>query len=220
MISVVVADDHHLVRQSIVSLLESARDIEVVGEAADGHETLRLIQQKRPDIAMVDVAMPQLNGIETTRRIQSLPVDTHVIILSMYSDEGVVRQALRNGAKGYLLKSSIVEELMLAIKSAIKGDIYLSPSIAQTVLTEYLLEESASESLAISDRLSSREREIMQLIVEGNTNRSVAELLGISIKTVEKHRASLMRKLGVQGIPDLIQVALKHHLVFLDEKSM
>ena len=167
MISVVVADDHHLVRQSIVSLLESARDIEVVGEAADGHETLWLIQQKRPDIAMVDVAMPQLNGIETTRRIQSLPVDTHVIILSMYSDEGVVRQALRNGAKGYLLKSSIVEELMLAIKSAIKGDIYLSPSIAQTVLTEYLLEESASESLAISDRLSSREREIMQLIVEG-----------------------------------------------------
>ena len=217
MIRIVVADDHHLVRQSIVSLLESAKDIEVVGEAADGHETLWLIQQKRPDIAMVDVAMPQLNGIETTRRIQSLAVDTHVIILSMYSDEGVVRQALRNGAKGYLLKSSIVEELMLAIKSAIKGDIYLSPSIAQTVLTEYLLEESASESLAISDRLSSREREILQLIVEGHTNRSVAEILNISIKTVEKHRASLMKKLEVRGITDLIVVALKHQLVFLNE---
>ena len=217
MIRIVVADDHHLVRQSIVSLLESARDIEVVGEASNGHETLRLIQQKRPDVAMVDIAMPQLNGIETTRRIQSLPVDTRVIILSMYSDEGVVRQALRNGAKGYLLKSSIVEELMLAIKSAIKGEIYLSPSIAQTVLSEYLREESASESLTVFDRLSSREKEILQLIVEGHTNRSVAEYLNISSKTVEKHRASLMKKMEVRGIPDLILVALKHQLVFLDE---
>ena len=217
MIRIVVADDHQLVRQSVVSLIEKTEDMEVVGEAADGHETLDLVQQKRPDVVMLDIAMPLLNGIETTRRIQALSIDTRVVILSMLSDEDVVRQALRCGARGYLLKRSVVEELLIAIRSANKGEIYLSPSIAQTVLSGFLQTESANESSTVLDQLSSREREILQLIVEGHTNQAAAEVLGISAKTVEKHRAILMKKLEVHNLPDLILVALKHRLAFLDE---
>ena len=217
MIRIVVADDHQLVRQSIVSLIEKAEDMEVVGEAADGHETLNLVQRKRPDVAMLDIAMPLLNGIETTRRIQALSVDTRVVILSMHSDEDVVRQALRCGASGYLLKRSVVEELLIAIRSANRGEIYLSPSIAQTVLSGFLQTESTNESSTVLEQLSSREREILQLIVEGHTNQAAAEVLNISAKTVEKHRAILMKKLEVHNLPDLILLALKHRLAFLDE---
>lgn len=217
MIRIVIADDHQLVRQSIVSLIEKAEDMEVVGEAADGHEALNLVQRKRPDVAMLDIAMPLLNGIETTRRIQALSVDTRVVILSMHSEEDVVRQALRCGASGYLLKKSVVEELLIAVRSANKGEIYLSPSIAQTVLSGFLQTESTNESSAVLEQLSSREREILQLIVEGHTNQAAAEVLSISEKTVEKHRAILMKKLEVRNLPDLILVALKHRLAFLDE---
>lgn len=217
MIRIVIADDHQLVRQSIVSLIEKAEDMEVVGEAADGHETLDLVQRMRPDVAMLDIAMPLLNGIETTRRIQTLSIDTSVVILSMHSEEDVVRQALRCGASGYLLKKSVVEELLIAVRSANKGEIYLSPSIAQTVLSGFLQTESANESSTVLEQLSSREREILQLVVEGHTNQAAAEVLSISAKTVEKHRAILMKKLEVHNLPDLILVALKHRLAFLDE---
>lgn len=217
MIRIVIADDHQLVRQSIVSLIEKAEDMEVVGEAADGHEALNLVQRKRPNVAMLDIAMPLLNGIETTRRIKALPVDTRVVILSMHSEEDVVRQALRCGASGYLLKKSVVEELLIAVRSANKGEIYLSPSIAQTVLSGFLQTESTDESSTVLEQLSSREREILQLIVEGHTNQAAAEVLNISEKTVEKHRAILMKKLEVHNLPDLILLALKHRLAFLDE---
>ena len=217
MISVVVADDHHLVRQSIVSLLEQADDVEVVGEASNGREALSLIQSEKPDVALIDIAMPQLNGLETASRIQAMGVDTRVIMLSMYSDDTVVRQALDNGAWAYLLKSSEADELLRAVRSVAKGKPYLTPDFARLAKTGTHRAVSVTGSSNALAELTSREREIIQLIVEGNTNRSIAEILGISIKTVEKHRASLMRKLGVQDIPDLIQVALKHHLVFLVE---
>lgn len=217
MIRVVIADDHHLIRQSITSLLDGVDDIDVVGEAADGHELLRLIQRKRPDVAMVDIAMPLLNGIEATRRIQALDVDTRVVILSMYTDEAMVHQTLRNGARGYLLKSSVVEELLIAIRSADMGNIYLSPSVAQTVLSAYLQSKPEPAALTTLDRLSPREREILQLIAEGHTNQAMADILRVSSKTIERHRASLMKKLEVRSLPDLIRIALKHHLVFLDE---
>lgn len=217
MIRIVIADDHHLVRQSIVSLFERMDDIEIVGEAADGHETLSLIQKKRPDIVIMDISMPLMNGIEATHKIQSLYVDTRVIILSMHSDEDVVLQALKNGAKGYLLKSSVVEELIIAIRSVSRGEMYLSPSIAQSVLSDFLRSDSTEKQMTVLDRLSSREREILQLIIEGNTNKAIALTLNISIKTVEKHRASIMRKLDVHSLPELILFALKHRVVFLVE---
>ncbi len=217
MIRIIIADDHHLVRQSLISLLEKYEDIEIVGEAANGYETLKLIQKKRPDVAIVDVAMPLLNGIETVRRVKSLDVNTSVVILSMHSDEIVVHEVLRSGAKGYLLKNSVVEELVIAIRSASKGEIYLSPAIAQTALSGYFQTESASEASNILNRLSARERETLQLIVEGHTNQAVAQILNISTKTVEKHRAALMKKLEVRNLPELILKAVKNRLVFMDE---
>lgn len=217
MIKVVIADDHNLFRQSIKSLLETTDDIEVVGEAADGQETLKLIQRKRPDVALVDIAMPLLNGIEATHRIQSLDVGTRVVILSMYSDEEMVRQALKNGAKGYLLKRSLVEELLLAIRSASIDEVYLSPSVAQAVLTGYLQNETDDRTLSPVDRLSSREREVLQLIAEGHTSQAAAHILNVSAKTVETHRTNLSKKLKARSLPDLVRIALKHRLTFLDE---
>ena len=215
MISIVVADDHHLVRKSIVSLIDNWDDMEVVGEAADGYETVSLIRQKRPDVAIVDIAMPLMNGIETTRQIQSLSVDTEVVILSIHSDKRVVRQSLKCGAKGYLLKKSLAEELTIAIHSVDQGEIYLSPSIANTVVSEYLRTDSANEASTLIDQLSSREREIVQLIVEGLTNKVVAQILNISSRTVEKHRAALMKKLKVRSLPELILKATEQRIVFL-----
>ena len=217
MIKVVIADDHHLFRESIKSLLETTDDIEVVGEAADGQETLKLIQRNRPDVALVDIAMPLLNGIETTYRIQSLDVGTRVVILSMYSDDDMVRQALKNGAKGYLLKRSLVEELLLAIRSASVDEVYLSPAVARSVLSGYLQNETDDRTLSPVDRLSSREREVLQLIAEGHTNQAAAHILNISAKTVETHRTNLSKKLEARNLPDLVRIALKHRLTFLDE---
>ena len=217
MIRIVVSDDHQMVRQSIVSLLDQEKDIEVVGEASNGHEALKSIQQKRPDLALIDIAMPLLNGIETVRRIQMLDINTRAIILSMHADEGLIRQALISGACGYLLKSSVVEELMTAIRSAVSGRIFLSPSIAQVVASEYPQKDQDEKPFSPVDRLSAREREILQLVVEGHTNFAIAQILKISIKTVEKHRATLMKKMEVRSLPDLIIAALKNHLAFLDE---
>ncbi len=217
MISIIVADDHHLVRESIVSLIEKWEEMEVVGEAADGHETLRLVRQKRPDIAIVDIAMPLMNGLEAARQIDSLDVETNVVILSMHSDEDVVRLLLRSGVKGYVLKNSVAEELLIAIRSVSKGETYLSPPIAQAVLSEYLRTDSVNAPSTVTDRLSSREREIVQMIAEGHTNKTVGQLLNISTKTVEKHRAALMRKLKVRSLPELILIATKHRLAFLDD---
>lgn len=219
MISIVVADDHHLVRQSIVTLLDQAEDVKVVGEASNGHEALLLIRRERPDVALVDVAMPQLNGLETAYRTRALDVDTRVIILSMYSDAIIVRRALENGAAGYLLKSAEAGELLDAIRTVASGQGFVPSELARTVSTSDHGAVSVSGSSNVLDRLTSREREIMQLIAEGNTNRSIAEMLTINIKTVEKHRASLMRKLGARSIPDLIQAALKLRLVFLGKMS-
>ena len=219
MIRVIVADDHHLVRQSIVSLLEQAEDVEVVGEASNGHEALLQIRREIPDVALLDIAMPQLNGLETAYRIQASGVDTRVVILSMYSDKTVVRRALANGAVGYLLKSSTADELLEAIRTVASGQDFEHSEISRTVSTFDHGADSVSGSSNVLDRLTSREREIMQLIAEGNTNRAIAEMLAISIKTVEKHRASLMRKLGVRSIPDLVQTALKLRLVFPEKKS-
>ncbi|MCY3711862.1 MAG: response regulator transcription factor [Gemmatimonadetes bacterium] len=215
MISIIVADDHHLVRKSIVSLIEKWEGMEVVGEAADGHGALKLVRQKRPDLAIVDIAMPMMNGIETTRQIQSLSVGTKVVILSMHTDKRVVRQSLRCGAKGYLLKKSFAEELMIAIRSVGQGGTYLSPSIAKTVVSDYLRTDLADEASTVIDQLSSREREIVQLIVEGFTNKAVAQVLNISSRTVEKHRAALMKKLNVTSLPELILKATEYRIAFL-----
>jgi DNA-binding NarL/FixJ family response regulator len=216
-IRVIVADDHHLVRQGIRALLEKTDGIEVVGEAADGQEAVELVERLVPDVLVMDVAMPRLSGNQAIGRVRALRVATQVVILSMYSDETLVRQALRNGARGYLLKRSVTEELLLAIRAASRGEIYLSPAISRSIVADLLTLQTDAGASSPFERLTSREREVLQLISEGHTNKAIALVLQVSVKTVEKHRANLMSKLDVHDLAGLIRAALKHSLIFPDE---
>jgi DNA-binding NarL/FixJ family response regulator len=217
MIRVVVADDHHLVRQGLRALLEKARDIEVVGEAGDGLEALELAEAMSPDILVMDISMPRLNGTEATQRIRSQHLPTQVVMLSMYAEEALVRQALRFGAKGYVLKRAVADELLIAIRAAYQGDTYLSPPIAGSILKEFLALPADSDEPSSYERLTPREREVLQLIAESRTNKDIALALVVSVKTVEKHRANLMSKLSVHDMAGLVRVAVKHGLVSVSE---
>jgi DNA-binding NarL/FixJ family response regulator len=198
-------------------LLEKSEDIQVVGEASDGREAVELVRQLAPDVLVMDIAMPRLDGIQAIEHVQTTNVETHVVVLSMYSDKALVRQALKNGASGYLLKGSLATELLLAVRAASKGDIYLSPSISRSILADLMATPVSETTPDPFDQLTSREREVLQLIAEGYTNAAIAQQLEVSTKTVEKHRAGLMSKLGVHNLSGLIRAAIKQRLVFLDE---
>jgi DNA-binding NarL/FixJ family response regulator len=215
MIRVIVVDDHHLVRQGILALMERIPDIEVAGEAQDGQAALELIKRKPPDVVVADVAMPIMDGIQLTRHVRKLGVNTRVVILSMYSDETLVRQALKYGASGYLLKSSVTEELILAVRAAARGNVYLSPEVSRALVDDYMSQDSDADTP--QDILTPREGQVLQLVAEGQSNSKIAKLLGLSAKTVEKHRASLMSKLGVSDLPSLIRIAIKNKLIFIDQ---
>ncbi len=215
MIRLALADDHHLVRQGICALLEKAPDIQVVGQAEDGMAALELVRRTPPDILVADVAMPRLSGIQTLERISALGVRTRVIMLSMYSDETLVRQALQFGAAGYLLKRSVSEELLLAVRAAARGETYLSPAVSH-VAVDALRQGKRPDDGGLLERLSPRERQVLQLVAEGRSNGEIARTLGVSKKTVEKHRASLVGKLGVRDLAGLIRLALKEGLIFLE----
>jgi len=215
MINVIVADDHNLVRQGIRALLERDANIKVVGEAADGAEALELVKQLKPNILIVDINMPLMDGIEVVRRISHMQLRTFTLILSMYLDESLVKKALKNGAKGYLVKQSITDDLIKAVHTVYSGEIHLSPIISMKMdLPEILAETAAIEDPF--EKLSAREREICKLVAEGNTSQSVALKLGISIKTVEKHRANIMYKLGIHDTASLVREAIRHNLIFLE----
>jgi len=217
MIRVILADDHHLVRQGIRALLEKAADISIVGEAKDGQEAVELVEQLKPDVLIIDIAMPRMNGIQATQRVRALGLATQAVILSMHSRPTLVRQALRNGARGYLLKNSITEELLLAVRAASRRETYLSPEISGIIVDDFLTHQIDVEGSSQFDQLTPREREVMQLIAEGHTNNGIARLLSISIKTVERHRANLMAKLDVHDVAGLTRVAIEHGLIFVDE---
>jgi two-component system, NarL family, response regulator NreC len=216
-IHVVLADDHHLVRQGIRALLAQAGDIEVVGEAEDGPAAIELAQRLTPDVLVMDIGMPRMSGIEAIAQIHSLHLPTQMLILSMYSDEILVRQALRNGARGYLLKRSVVEELLLAVRAVHRSETYLSPQISNAILADFLARRDGTVETSLFDRLSPRERQVLQLVAEGRTNNEIAETLQIAVKTVEKHRASLMAKLKVQDLAGLLRKAMRHGLIVFDE---
>lgn len=216
MLRVLIADDHHLVRQGIRALLERENYIQVVGEAATGYEAVELTESLKPDVVVMDISMPRMDGAQATERILSLDMPTEVIILSMHSDTILAQQLLRQGVKGYLLKDSIAEELPLAIRSASQGRVYLSPAISDSVLTTLMMPQPETMPQSVGDLLTTREREVLQLIAEGYTNSAIAESLTISVKTVEKHRANLMTKLDVHDLPALIRVSIKHKLIFMD----
>ena len=213
MIRVVVADDHHLVRQGIRMLLEKAEDIEVVGEAEDGQEAVEMAERLTPNVLVMDISMPRLNGTQATERIHSRGLATQVVILSMHADETIVRQALRYGAKGYVLKRAVAEELLLAVRAANLGDTYLSPPIASSILAF----PDDSEQADPLEQLTPRERQVLQLLAEGGTNRAIAQGLVISVKTVEKHRTNLMTKLQVRDLAGLVRIAVKLGLVSVEQ---
>lgn len=216
MIQVLIADDHTLVRKGICSLLEGAGGIQVIFEASDGYEAVEKVQELKPDIAILDISMPRLDGVQASEKILGLGLNTQIIILSMHSDPIIIQQLLKIGVRGYLKKDALTEELVLAVHSAMQRKTYLSPTVSEGVML--LLLDNRHEELPGSpmELLTPREREVLQLISEGHTNQSVAYTLGISVKTVEKHRANVMTKLNVSDLPSLIRKAIEYKLIFLE----
>ena len=208
---VLVADDHTIVRQGLVGILESSPEIEVVGEAADGHEAVEKSLQARPDVAILDVSMPRLNGIEAARRIHEALPGTRILVLTMHDDEEYVLKMVKAGASGYLLKDSAGDELIAAIRSLRAGKAYFGPHASRALAEAYQRNEPLAEDPY--ERLTDREKEIFQLVVEGKTNKEIGEVLFISPKTVDNHRTHLMEKLGVHSTPELIRFAARHKLL-------
>lgn len=210
-IRVLIADDHALFRAGIRRILESFDGIDVVAEAADGHQALQLTEQHHPHVLLLDIAMPGLNGIEVTARIVRDFQQSRVILLSMHDGEEYVLRALRAGASGYLLKSASPTELELAVRAVARSENYLSPAMSRHLVDDYRRRQSpASEPL---DQLTPRQREILQLIAEGNTTKAIAQKLGLSAKTVENHRAGLMERLNIHDLAGLVRWAVARGLV-------
>lgn len=212
-IRVLIADDHLLFRAGIRRILASLEDMEVVGEAADGDEAIRLTADHQPDVVLVDIAMPGLSGIETARRIRANQPRSRVIILSMHEHEQYVLGALQAGAVGYLLKNASPQELETAVRAAARGETFISPAIAKYVIEDYVRRAGREEP---PERLTRRQREILQLIAEGLTTKAIAQKLGISTKTVETHRAELMDRLGIHDVAGLVRYAIRTGLVTPD----
>ena len=215
MIRVLLADDHTIVRQGVRLCLEAMGDIEVVAEAEDGLMAVQLAGQLRPDVAVIALTMPRLNGVDAIRQIKRDVADTEVVVLSVHDSEAYVVQALRAGAAGYVLKRNAATELAAAIRAAHDGQAYLHPSIARRVIDDYLSRIRATDGELVEphERLTPREREVLQLAAEGHSTRSIAGLLSLSTKTVEHHRASLMTKLGLHGQTELVKYAIRAGLV-------
>lgn len=205
MIRIVVADDHHLVRQGICKLLEEAGDLQVIGEADNGKDALKLTKLLHPDVLVLDISMSQLNGLDTLAQVKTLDPSPHVVMLSMHADLGLVQQALHQGARGYVLKQSVAGELLAAVRAASGGSVYLSSGVSQVLSKGFF--DNRSQNLL--DRLSPREREVIELIVEGRATREIADQLHSSIKTVEKQRRDAMRKLEVDNVASLVRVCLE-----------
>ena len=210
---IVVADDHGVVRRGIRALLESEPGFEVVGEAADGREALRLCQTLHADIAILDIAMPQLNGIEVTAKAIKQNSNLKVIILSMYADEVYIVRALSAGARSYLLKEATEEDLLPAVRAVAAGKSFFSPGISRILLDDYVRQLQRRGLTDSWDLLSSREREVLQLLAEGHTNKAVASLLKVGVSTVETHRNRIMQKLHLRHFADLVLYAVRKGIV-------
>lgn len=208
MIRILLADDHAVVRQGFKLILDAQEDMEVVGEASNGREAVEAAAQLGPDVVVMDVAMPELNGIEATRRILQQSPWTRVLALSMHKDSVYVREILRAGARGYLLKDAIDRDLVAAVRAVAQGDGYISPAVSEAVLSDY--RKHVKDPI---DLLSSREREILQMLAEGKTNKDVAAALNLSPHTVDAHRGRIMEKLNLHNIGELVRFAMRARLV-------
>ena len=208
MIRVLLADDHAMVRKGFRMILEGQPDIAIAGEAGNGREAVELAEKLHPDVVVMDVAMPELNGIEATRRLAASLPRTRVLALSMHKDSVYVREILRAGARGYLLKDSIDTDLITAVRAVAKGDGYISPGVSDAVLSDY--RRHVTDPL---DLLTSREREVLQMIAEGNTNKEIAAKLNLSVYTIDAHRGKIMEKLNLHSSGEVVRFAVRHGLI-------
>lgn len=215
-IKVFLADDHPIVRKGLMSLLVEQADIVVVGEAENGREALTKIEQLQPDVVVMDITMPLLNGLEATRQIKRRWPSIHVVMLTIHTTEEYIFQILQAGASGYVVKQAAPSELVMAIRAAYDGETFLSPSISQTVIREYIAHAQSASCENTADVLTEREYEICQLLVEGYSSREIADMLVISIKTVETHRGNLLRKLDIDNLADLTKYAIRKGITPLD----
>jgi two-component system response regulator NreC len=215
MIKIILADDHQIVRHGLRSLLSSEPDMEVVGEADNGRAVVRLVQEKSPQVVIMDISMPDLNGIEATRQIIANSPGVKIIALSMHSDSLFVLNMFKAGASGYLLKDCALEELVKAVRTVLSRKIYLSPGISDIVIKDFVIGWSPPDSSAYSI-LTTREREVLQLMAEGRNTNQIAESLCVSVKTVEAHRKQLMNKLDIHSVAELTKYAIRQGLTSLD----
>lgn len=206
-IRILLVDDHTVLRSGLRALLSAQADLEVIGEAAEGGEALRLAQALTPDVVVMDIGMPGVGGIDATARIRRELPATKVLILSMHDDQGYLRQALRAGASGYVLKKAADTELLAAIRAAARGEVFLDPSLARGLVEDVVLPRTQEPEIP---SLSEREREVLHLLARGHTNQQVADRLCIGVKSVETYKARLMDKLGLKGRAELVRYALKH----------
>lgn len=211
-IKVFIADDHKILRESLHILLSQQDDIEVIGEAAGGLEAFEKIQALRPEIAVLDISLPQLNGLDLAARLAQERPETKIVILTMHKSEEFVKRALSVGVKGYVLKDNALEDLIACIQAVHEGKAFLSQSVTQLVVDEFVKNLKERDSTQ-SEAISTREREVLQLLAEGKSNKKISETLNLSVKTVETHRANIMRKLGLRNIADLVLYAVRNHII-------
>jgi two-component system response regulator NreC len=212
-IRILLADDHNVIREGLRGLLERQPGFEVVAEAGDGRQAVALAQEYLPDVAIIDIAMPGLNGIEATSSIVTACSQTAVIILSMYCDESYVLRALKAGARAYLLKDSLKADLMAAVRGVVLGHSYFSPKVSQLLQEDYVREMAEKQKDDSYELLTTREREILQLAAEGNSNKEIATRLNLSLYTVDTHRSHILRKLNLHSVPDLILYAVRKGII-------
>jgi DNA-binding NarL/FixJ family response regulator len=218
-VRILLADDHSIVRRGLRSTLEEEPGYKVVGEAANGREAVRLAEQLSPDVAIIDIGMPQLNGMEATSQILKVSPQTRVVILSMHSDETYILRALTAGAKAYLLKDTAENDVLAAVRAVLQGKAYFSPAIAQTLLEDYIgfLRRRGLDDTY--DLLTEREREVLQLLAEGKSNKEAANLLGVGVSTVETHRMNLMQKLNLHSTAEIVLYAVRKRIISSDVRS-
>ena len=214
---VLIADDHKIFREGLRALLENQENIEVLGEADNGRMLVKMTKKYQPELVIVDVAMPDMNGIEAARQIRMIDKNIRLLALSMHSDSRFVMQMLQAGAMGYLLKDCAFDELTLAMNTVSKNQIYLSPGITDLVIKDYLLKSALNNPVDNAEPLTAREREILQLLAEGKSTVDIADLLNISGKTVDTHRRQIMEKLGIHSIAELTKYAIRKGITPLDK---
>lgn len=216
-VRILVADDHEVVRHGVKNLIESEEDFEVVAEAVCGRDAVELCEKKKPDIAVLDLGMPGLNGMEATRQIRKVRPETKILIFTMHETERLVQEVFQAGAQGYVLKSDAGKHLIHALRTILLGQHFFSSKVTEVIFEGFLRSASGGEVLPVageeSMRLTAREREIVQLLAEGKSNKEVATVLGISVKTAETHRATLMRKLSLHNLSDIVRYAIRNHII-------